>query len=326
MGRGLLLLAMMLMATVAMCQTEYRHINMGTELGGDTATTINVYNNALDGRSGFTSTVSGDTLRLLVDTNITQLYTTNNLIFSPAANVGIGTTNPQATLHVEGDLLVSNFANAQPQLLLSGTGGKVAPISKDSLNNWIGFDSTLLACLECIWQTNGAGNVRLIDTTLDVGIGTTSPQYALHVANETFAITGTNGNGQLYMELQDGPTYTVIDIGSDLVSIINTNSTLSIWPDNIELVAGENIEISSSNGQNVNIESDGLMNIVAATTADVQGVDVTLTSGNSITLTGVSTSISTSTVSMPSIPTSAVGLSSGDLFYSVADSTLKIVP
>jgi hypothetical protein len=123
--------------------------------------------------------------------NATSYNSASNLILSvngserlritSAGNVGIGTTTPQAKLHVAGDI----YSNTR---ILSDTfggysGGNVTLTTMTSGTSSLIFSTALSERM----RINGAGNV---------GIGTTTPAYRLDVAgdvniNGVFRINGT---------------------------------------------------------------------------------------------------------------------------------------
>jgi hypothetical protein len=119
-----------------------------------------------------------------------------------SGNLGIGTTTPQAKLHVVGDTLVSGVTTTS--ILNVGTGGTII-------------------------TTTGIGSV---------GIGTTSPQAKLHLVGDTLVtgITTSSWKGSegtlfsIVNNLSTGSIFSICDI-SGIPSIdVDANGTIAISP------------------------------------------------------------------------------------------------
>ena len=92
------------------------------------------------------------------------IYATNasNVVITDAGRVGIGTTTPSVSLEVAGEVRGTRFA------------------FQDNANTYIDTDGTN----ELLFATNGSARM-LVDASGNVGVGTTNPQYLLHVAGAT---------------------------------------------------------------------------------------------------------------------------------------------
>lgn len=134
--------------------------------------------------------------------NLTFGSTTGNLIFNPSTSgrMGVGTTSPQAKLHINSELAATNTINADASVLrLSrpstvninwdniaqfnlGSYAAATPNAETRLdlvlNNLENADSTFAKVMT--WQANG-----------NVGIGKTAPASILDIASTSGSITNT---------------------------------------------------------------------------------------------------------------------------------------
>ena len=137
------------------------------------------------------ATAADGATNLNIDSGTLFIDTTNN-------NVGIGTTSPATKLDVSGTIAASGAGSAGVNMLATGTGGidyRIA--STDNTNGLGGGKFTIYD------QTAGSSRV-LINSSGNVGIGTTSPGTKLHVSGAgTTSASYTNGDavGQtLYLQ------------------------------------------------------------------------------------------------------------------------------
>ncbi len=112
-------------------------------------------------------------------------------LYYTAGNVGIGTASPGAKLEVfEGDLHVTR-SNANPAIVLQKTG------TNAHLFGWALDTSPLNGSLVAYDYT--AGQYRMvIDNSGNIGIGTTSPSYKLHVNGTAAGTSWTNLSSREY--------------------------------------------------------------------------------------------------------------------------------
>ena len=97
---------------------------------------------------------------------------TQRMVIDGVGNVGIGTASPDTELHVKGGATVANF---------EGTGGSVFIGLKDSDDGTVGYMGVDGGKIK--FQTSGSGysDKLVIDTVGNVGIGTATPTFKLHV-------------------------------------------------------------------------------------------------------------------------------------------------
>ncbi len=123
--------------------------------------------------------VTGD---LTVDTNTLHVDSANN-------KVGIGTASPSSILEVQGDwvnqegqLQINNPSGTYSGITLQHTSSVDTYFYANSVDNITFLGSVVGNSLVFATNTNGTNNERVrIDTSGNVGIGTSSPNVTLHV-------------------------------------------------------------------------------------------------------------------------------------------------
>ena len=151
-----------------------------------------------------------------LDTNDLTLGTARHLILSPTGNVGIGTTSPSNRLEVAGSTFnratFKATANVQTGIQIIRTGG-VSNTDWEIYSPASSGDLRIYNVADYVTFQSGSGNV---------GIGTTSPAYLLHVNstgfenvakfrgnNDTTIIIGgsdAGGSGEQYITYQNTTT------------------------------------------------------------------------------------------------------------------------
>ncbi len=164
--------------------TGFRNVALGYQ-AGDFNTTGN--SNTFIGFSA-DATVNSLINATAIGAN-TTVSQSNSLILGNGADVGIGTSSPLEKLEVSGAIKIGTTASTNAGTIrFSGT-------------NFQGYDGTSWQALDVQapsgggW-TDGGTNVYLITSTDNVGIGTTSPQHALHISdasNDVLKVQSTIG-------------------------------------------------------------------------------------------------------------------------------------
>lgn len=182
----------------------------------------------------------GATPYLTIDGSTTHAY------FSNPGNVGIGTTTPERQLS-----LYSNNSETTPRFLIEqdGTGDAVMAFSLTSGQGWsMGIDNSLS---DSFMIHNSSGGVDsssqfTIDTSGNVGIGTTSPARNLHIHQNDSTLS--------YLQITNSTTGAS---GSDGVSFGITSDEVAVWNNR------ENTDttISTNNTERLRITSAGNIGI-----------------------------------------------------------------
>jgi hypothetical protein len=173
---------------------------------------------------------------LTVGTNILHVDTV-----SPTSNVGIGTTNPQYSLDVVGDI---NFSNAffqggslfvstpwtieeNPDALSYVDGNVGIGGANPGANLHVTGNTYISSNLEV-----GTGNLFVDTTTSNVGIGSTTPEYSLDVVGDINFSGGLYQGKSLFVstpwtieESPDALSYTAGNVG---IGVINPSANLHV--------------------------------------------------------------------------------------------------
>ena len=141
------------------------------------------------------------------------------MVIDTSGNVGIGTTTPNALL---------NVAGVNPRFRIDNTSGtaSVFRIGADSGNAWLGTESNS----PLYFMTNASERMR-IDSSGNVGIGTTSPNAKLDVAGPLRIGHGTSA-GYQFTEASDD-TYLKLSYHTDATTLYKDNILVANFNGNV---------------------------------------------------------------------------------------------
>jgi hypothetical protein len=117
------------------------------------------------------------------------------MVVANTGNVGIGTTNPQAKLHVEGGILIGGTGITPTIRLGTDRAGRNFQIVGNTAGPLLDF------------QLDNGTSLMSIRSTGNVGIGTNNPQYKLQVVSGSGRWTAINADGSIVVNRDGAPPY-----------------------------------------------------------------------------------------------------------------------
>ncbi len=177
---------------------------------------------------------------------------TDNMVIKGNGNVGIGTTNPIAKLHLantSGETLLivgNNVSGGDGAIMLNGNGGQT---------NWlISANRITGSALEFIPSTAAGGSTfstaaMIINGSGNVGLGTTSPAAQLHAHDSFMVSNGTTTQRGLYFSEADDDLYvggSNSQAGDILIKNSSATTTVQFAPDNDSYFNGGNLGIGTT--------------------------------------------------------------------------------
>jgi len=197
---------------------------------------------------------SGNVVKTLSSTAPGSLWAAsgNDIYNTNSGNVGIGTTNPSAPL----DIVSSATGGTTIELDNTSTGGRNWTLYSSGSGNSFGAGKFAL------YDADAASVRMLVDTSGNVGIGTTSPSAKLHVVGNT-TITGvtytdivqTYSGASIDFRHQDASVVMRVDTANARVGIGTTSPTFPFSLESATTGLISRIYNSNANGQGLLIRA-----------------------------------------------------------------------
>lgn len=221
----------------------------------------------------------------LIDSGINQK---DDELYAVNGNIGVGTSNPQSKLHVEGDIAVTNHIHGDKtnkandsdvlivengsQVQLHGprhtgkSGGIVIGAKKDNSNPTSGK-----ILFSQVSQTGWQDNV-VIDHQGNVGIGAINPQSKLHVSGQTFVSKPGGANvprtgNMLEVNAHNQNAVAIVTKSNDVLNFVDDGATINPNPFTITDNSGrgfrfyKNAGDVATDGEKLRIQPNGHVGI-----------------------------------------------------------------
>jgi hypothetical protein len=186
-----------------------------------------------NGGTGATSLTSGYVLK----GNGTSAVSAS-VIYDDGTNVGIGTSSPGAKLHLENPAVTTTLR------LGTTASAQYLDISRDATTGFSVYNAAQAAPYRShVWQLGGVEAMR-IDSSGNVGIGTSSPGYKLDVSG-TGSFTGSSGVGAIRVAGAGGSWFW-IDNPTGTTMRFSSGSTAGTNPMVLDSSGNVGIGVSSS--------------------------------------------------------------------------------
>jgi hypothetical protein len=195
---------------------------------------------------------------LVFATNAANATPTERMRITSAGDVGIGTSSPAYKLHVSNYMGLGTQASA-------GSGAAINFIPSSTLTNWlVGSNYNVSGAFEITPSTAGGGSTfstpaLLVNSSGNVGIGTSSPSYELDVQASSgdceIAITGSTTNNAV-LKFENVTTGTLCDIYGDngKTMVFRTNGTT----ERMRITSGGEVYIAGTTDQGAyNLQVNG---------------------------------------------------------------------
>lgn len=192
---------------------------------------------------------------------------TTTLYVNPITHrVGIGTSSPSRSLHVVGNGIISERADATPQLVVTNPSGTFGTstwrFDVDSQFNFFRFSDSVNGGVPFQAADGSYARALLVDTTGFVGIGSENPDRILDIVDST--------NPQLRLTQTDATTYTDFQTTSSGDMIMNVDGITN----QLVLDNGGNVGIGT-NSPNHKLHVAGNMTADDATFATISSTNAT---------------------------------------------------
>ena len=182
---------------------------------------------------------------------------TQHMVLKSDGKLGIGTTNPNAKLTVEGVLSLDEQSSSPADT--SGYGKMFVKTSDSALyyRNDLGTEFNLAAGPPALWQSNVGGKVHLVNEDDNVILGSSgTPQAKLHIVDEPMTLPSIPSNTLLMLEDDGDCAIQLIGDGAGELAIKFGNTETAIAAQ-ITCTSAESLMLRTNDTSRLMVDQDG---------------------------------------------------------------------
>jgi hypothetical protein len=208
----------------------------------------------------------------------------SSVVIDDSGNVGIGTSSPSSKLQVNGEIvtnsgLPSGDISAPAASFFYDTSNDYATIT--SLHNAVAWKPFAIRSAGMIFRTSSDTEAMRIDSSGNVGIGTSSPGSILELAstgpvltlNDTNGVVGGSQTSRISFEASGTETGTIgIASGAGFMAVNNKSGSLALLADSNNTSTSSTMTFSVDGTEAARINSSG--NVGIGTTSPAYPLDV----------------------------------------------------
>jgi hypothetical protein len=216
--------------------------NLILNRGSDGLGTLLKFTNQRTGFAGIGSAADADNLHDI------RLYSgdgSERLRVNSSGSVGIGTTSPSATLHVNGNVSASSYTGSLQGTASFATSASFAQTASFALNGGGGGSlSGGTANYIPLWTSDSAQSSSIIyQSGSNIGINLINPQYALHVSGAIFATDNVTAFSDRRVKENIIPIENALDIVQQLEGVRYTRTDTDNEKQQVGFIAQDVLEI-----------------------------------------------------------------------------------